>query len=442
MPKDLFFLMSGTGRRQANRDTPIPLAGMDERINLTSKNMVEGVKTIEDVLDCLNEEVTRRETTRVLYRLPVEGQFHAPTAAKMLAYAKGVAADPTGATANAVITVTVAGATSGWYTLELDYEGFSAPTAPIPYDASAEVFRYALENTDPVGFGNTQVAKAGGVYTITFVGKRAAAAIPNLSVADSSQLGGVGATVTPVLTTPGTQRQHAIDEMATDLLPYTSFCIGFEDEAGSERQLVGASVDNIRFRLPDGNGIVTWSADIIARDVRPAPGLIIPVCTQIRPIRTGDCIFEHNGVNYSSLEKFVDGDYTYGNSIITSNSAYTSRGVRPTRFVRALRRSRGLTFRLLGGVTEALYQEAARNPEADVKRATSLRIGTEGDSVTETFPNNLLELDTGGGVGFSSDTGEALQRYISTATKVGSTNPSNTVAAVPQSVAHLLAPGA
>lgn len=442
MPKNLFFLISSTGRRQADRDTAIPLAGMDERVNLTSKNMVEGVKTIEDILDCLNENVTRRETTRVLYRLPVEGQFHAPTAAKMLAYAKGVAAAPTGATVNAVITVTVAGATGGWYILGLDYEGFNEPTSPIPYNASAEEFRYALESTDPVGFGNTQVAKAGGVYTITMIGKRAAAAIPNLTVVDATQLDGVGATVTPVLTTPGSQRQHAIDEMPGDLMPYTSFAIGFEDEPGSERQLVGSSVDNIRFRLPDGNGIVTWSADIIARDVRTAPGLVIPVCTQIRPIRTGDCVFIHNGVNYSSEEKFIDGDYTYSNSIITANSAYTSRGVRPTRFVRALRRTRGLTFRLLGGITEALYLEAARNPEADVKRATSLRIGTEGDSVTESFPNNLLELDTGGGVGFTGDTGEAIQRYISTATKVGATAPSSTVAAVPQSVAHLLAPGA
>ncbi len=66
MSRQLFFAMSGTGRRQADRDTAIALANIDERINITSRSYVGTEKTIEEIFDCIGEDIVDREVTRLL----------------------------------------------------------------------------------------------------------------------------------------------------------------------------------------------------------------------------------------------------------------------------------------------------------------------------------------------------------------------------------------
>lgn len=435
MPKIITLVGSSTGKKQVDRDTPLALVDLDERINVTSTNWVETAKTIEDIMDCIREEVAGRETTRMLRRLPIEANFHARTAARILAYLKGVAADPTGATVNGQATVTIVG-TSGNYRLKLPYEGISPVTAPIAYNATAAQFKYAVESLDNVGFGNTTVGKVGGVYTVEWIGKRAAAPIP-VFIVEENNLAGGAATVTPLVTVVGSQRQHLVTEAPDYQPPYTSLALAFEDEPGSERLLVGAVFDNVRFRLPEANGIVTMTADIIARDLQAGTGLDIPPCVVYRPMRTGDCRLIHNGVDYSALEALVDAEYFWNNGILTGNSAYPGRGVKPGRLERARQRTRGLNFRLRGGVTNALYEEALTNPEANILRATALRVGVAGDGIEETLPNNLVELDTGGGIALSADNGESVDRYVSTPTKQGATAPSSTAAFIPQATAFL-----
>jgi hypothetical protein len=433
MSRQLFFAMSATGRRQADRDTPIALANIDERINITSRAYVETTKTVEEIFDCIGEEIVDREVTRMRRGITVEAPYNPEVAARMLAYAKGVAGAPTGATADKVITVSVTG--TGSYILTLPaYDGYGAqPTTPIPHTATAAQFKYALESLDNIGYGNTTVTLVGGVYTVTFVGKRGAAPIP-LLVADST--GMVGGAAVVAQTTEGAQRSHAISENPLYQNYYTSFVIGFEDEAGSERELVGAQVTGVRINAPEGGGAMTMGFDIVARDLIPAPGYIVPPCVTPRPMRLADCRLIHGGVDKSG--KLIDFAYAFLTNTPTGNSAYTGRGIKPTRLERGRRRSRTLAFRLLDPLTDSLRLEAEANPEGGVRRSTVLRMGTDGLNITETFPNNLLTVD-GAGVDFQAETDESINRYASNPDKVGADPVTSTVANIPQATAMLLA---
>lgn len=431
MARQLYLAGSSIGKQQADRDTPLADADINERIPITSRNNVETAKTIEEVLDCIGEEVVYREVTRIIRRLPFEMEFNPTIAARMLAYSYGVAAAPVGATANKVFTVTVL-ATGGSYTLEIEYEGVTALSQPIPWNATQAAFKYALESLENIGFGNTTVALAGGVYTVTLLGKRAAAPVP-LPVLDAAQA--TGGVVTVELITEGSQRSHLITETPGYSLPYTSFVLGFEDEPGSARKLVGAVLENVRLNLPEGNGKITLSGDIVARDLIPVPGFIVPACVVRRPYRTGECLLTHNGVDITS--SLIDASYSYGNAVVTGNAAYTGRGITPSRLERSKRRTRALPFRLLGGLTSSIRSEAETNPEADVKRATSLRVGVEGDNITINVPSNLLEVDSGGGLDFQGETEDSINRYVSNPSKVGVTPPTNIVAYIAQATPFL-----
>lgn len=424
-------LMSGVGKKQADADTPLAVGDLDTRINVTSRNWVNTDKTIEEIFDCVSEDLTSKEVTRMLRRLPIEGEFSARIAAILMSYAMGVAAAPTGATTNEVQTITVPATTTS-FTLSLTYDGLTR-LITVPVATTAAKLKYMLESMDNIGFGNTTVGLAGVapyVYTVTFVGKRAAANIPMLVAV------GTGGVVVVAEATPGEQRVHNITELPASLYqpPYTTFGIAFEDDAGSERLITGAVMDNLRF-TGAANGKVTFAGDIIARDLVPGTGLVIPACIVYRPTRTADCLFTHNAVDYTDILR--EFEYSYNNNTLTGDTAYTGRSVRPSRLERANRRTRQLTYGLLGGVTEDVYQEAEANPEADVKRADALRIGAEGDSLTVNIPNGLTELNTGGGVSFDGESEEAVERFIATPTKQGLTLPTNIVARVPIAVQML-----
>lgn len=429
-------LMSGVGLKQVDKDTPLDIADLDTRINVTSRNWVNTDKTIEDIFDCVAEEVVSREVTRIIRRLPIEGEFSGSIAAVLAAYAWGVAAAPTGATANEVKTITV-DATGGSFTLRLVYDGITSDIITIPYGTTAARFKYLLESLDNVGFGNTTVTKLADVYTITFVGKRAAGNIPAFALVSAGLTGGAG-TVIEATTTPGSQRQHNITELPSGSYqpPYTSFGVAFEDEAGSERMLTGAVLANLRFTLPENNGKITFAGDIISRNLIPA-ALVIPACAVIRPARTADSIFTYDGVDYTDILKGAE--VGFDNGILTGDSAYTGRGVRPSRLERANRRTRTFTVGLLGGVTSGIYTEAESNPEANTLRAASLRIGAEGDSLTVNVPNALAELATAGGLSFDGESEEAVNRLTLTPTKQGATLATNVVARVPISATLLTA---
>lgn len=429
----LALLMSGVGKKQTDKDTPLALADLDTRINVTSRNYVNTEKTIEEIFDCISEDLVGKEVTRIIRRLPIEGEFVGRIAAVLAGYAYGVAASPTGATVNEVHTLEVDG-TGGSFTYELVYDGMTRITTIPVAGLTAAKLKYKIEELDNVGFGNTTVTgPVADVYTITFVGKRAAADIPLPTVDDTNVTGG-GATVTPLSTATGDQRVHNITELPPTLYqpPYTTLGVAFEDETGSERIMVGATLNNLRFTAPANNGKITFAADVISRDLLTAEGLVIPSCVVYRPARTADCLFTHNAVDYTDILR--EFEFQYNNNILTGDTAYTGRSVKPSRLERANRRTRQLTFGLLGGITNDMYLEAETNPEADVKRASSLRIGPQGESLTVSIPNGLTELNTGGGLSFEGESEEAVDRFITTPTKQGSTLPTNIAARVPIAV--------
>jgi hypothetical protein len=442
MARQLYFAMASDGRKQADRDTPLALLLIDKRINITSRSFVGTEKTIEEIFDCIGEEVVDREVTRVIRRVTIEMPYSPDLGAAFIAYAKGVAASPSGsASTNKRITLTYTGATGGYvlYTLPA-YDGKAAETTrPVAYPVSVPKLKDALESLDNIGYGNTVVSDLGaGVYQVEFTGKRAKAALPTLTK-DVTNLTGVGADVAIAQTQAGTNYSHAITENPDYQNAYTSFVMGFEDEADSSVEIVGAIVDAVRVTIPEGNAVITLAVDIIARDIIPATGYTVPACVTPRPMRLSDCRLIHGGTDLT--DTWLDGAFAFSNNTVTGNPAYTGRGAKPSRLERARRRTRTFTFRLLGGLTDSLRLEAQANPEGAVRRATSLRIGTDGENITENIPNNLLTLDNaGGGVDFQAETDSSVNRFVSNFDKVGVTAPSNTVAHTGQATAYLAPP--
>jgi hypothetical protein len=443
MSRQLFFAMSSTGKRQTDRDTPIPGAQIDERINITSRTFVGTEKTVEEIFDCIGEEVVDREVTRMLRRISIEAPYNPNVAARYIAYVKGVVASPSGTSTNKRVAITIAGATGGTYFLTLPaYDGLpDEPTAAIPYNVTASQLKYIIESLDNIGYGNTIVTDlGGGVMQVEFTGKRATAPVPTFT-ADATGLtpGGGAATVVVAQTQAGAQRTHAITENPDYQNYYTSFVVGFEDEPGSERELVGAQVESVRVNAPEGNAAMTMTIDIVARDLIPVPGYAVPACTTPRPMRLSDCALTHNAADL--MPNLIDYSYEYRQNVVTGVPAYTGRGVKPSRLERGRRRTRTFTFRMLGGITQALRLEAETNPEAKIHRATVLRMGTPGENVTETIPNNLLTVDqAGGGVDFQAETDSSINRFVSAFDKIGGVAPSSSVAYIPQATALLQAP--
>lgn len=431
-------LISSLGKTQIDKFTPLDLADLDLRLNVTSRNWVDTVKTIEDIFDCIQEDVTGKEVTRILYRLPIEGEFIAYQVAPLAALAYGGAASPVSVTpASKVFTVTIDG-DGGDYKLRLDYDEIDQTTVKIPFDASAALFKRIIEDLDNVGFGNTTVSKVGDVYTVTYTGKRAFANIPDFTVEDNTVTG--AGTVTILQTTAGVQFAHNITEMSEYSQPLTTVGIAFEDEAGSERLMIGVSVENLVVTGATNNGKVTYTADLVARNLIIEPSLDVGECSNTgKPVRTADCLFTRNSVDYSDV--LQDFSFNFSNNTLTGNTAYTGRGVKPSRFERASKRTRSLTYTLSGianAVTNPLYAEAETNPEADIKRASSLRIGTAGENLTVNIPNGITELATGsGGLAFDNESEEAINRYVDTPAKAGSTKPTSIVANVNQSGTYL-----
>lgn len=436
MSKLLFFAMSGTGKRQANRDTPLATADINTRVALTNKAWVDTQKTIEEILNCVGTEVVSREVTRMIRRMTVEATFAPTVGAKFFAYAKGVAAAPSGTSTNKIMQIVV-DATSGTYILTIPiYDGQVAqPTAPIAFNATISQLKYAIESLDNVGYGNTIVTlPSAGTYLVEFTGKRAKANIPNFT-ANAAGLAGGASSVTISQTQAGAQRTHPITENPDYDNPYTSFMVGFEDDPDSVRRLEGAQIEAVRVNAPEGGGAMTMGIDILCRDLVPISGYTPPVCAVPRPTRLADCRLTHGGIERT--DALIDFAYAFINNIPTGNSAYPGRGVKPGRLERGKRRNRTLGFRLLGAISSDLRLEAETNPEADIKRATVLRMGTEGDAIEETFPNNTLTLD-GAGLDFQAETDDSINRYTSNADEVGTTDPSSTIARISQATALLL----
>lgn len=430
---------SGTGKRQTDRDTPMPLSALDSVVQITSRNWYETAKTIEEILDCIGEEIVSKEVTRVIYRLPIEGDFTAKWAAIFAAYGYGVAAAPSGATQNTRGTVSVTGApTGGGYRLLLTYDGIAARSGLIPPGATLAQIKAIVEAMDNIGYGNTIWTGAAPNYTYEFTGKRAAASIPAFTKDVTGLIGGTSPDVAIAVTQVGSQRAHNITRIPGYQTPYTTFGLGFADVPGSERLLVGVVIANLRVRGGVGNGKLTFTADLIIREVQPGIGLTFPACDIKRPMRTGDCKLVVGGIDITDvLTEFETA--LIDNATLQGDSAYTARGsIRPSRLERATRRRSSLNFRTTGEVTDAFYAAAEIGAESGLYYDTSLRLGTDGEGLLYGVPNGILELD-GTGVEFAGDNRETRTRYVITPAHVGIVLPTNIVAHIDQSSALLIA---
>jgi hypothetical protein len=420
----LAIIFPANGEKQTAVDVPTITGALTDAIAVNSPNWFETAITVEEIFDCLGEDPTDEEVTRILYRLPITGNFYAPLIAKLGAYAYGVAGAPTGIEQNTIQTVTI-DAGAGRFKLALTHLGGTETTGWLPWDATAAQMRQALEALPNIGNGNVTVGKVGLVYTIQFVGKRKSFPVP--AFVPTSELTGGAGTATVAVTQAGSQKASNITRNPGYQNPYFSFAIGFRDSADSSFVLCyNAVVNNLRITAPANQGIVTWSAEIIFSGQAPLLDFAPPDCYTPATVRTGDCDFIYDGG--SQNPSLVDMEFVFDNGILTGDFAYTGRRIVPTRLERAIRRTSGITVTLTGKKSDPIYTDGA--PPFRKNVPITAIFGTEGENFTVNAPNALWKWGANSGLAFEGEGEETRLKLVGAPKRSGAIHPTNAVANV------------
>lgn len=418
----LFLAFPGDGQKQSAVDVPSPVNIITDAPTLNSKNYIDTALTVEDIFDCLGEDPADTEVTRILYRLPIAGNFYAPFVSKLLAYAYGVAGAFAGARADTEQTITIAGgANSGTLDLALTYLGGTETARRLPWNATVSQLKQLIEALPNIGFGNTVVTlEAPGVYKVKFIGKRASANVPAFVPTNNTN-----GTVAVAVTVAGGNKSANITRNPDYQNPYFSFIVGFRDNADSHILCYNAIVNNVRIVAPAGGGIVTFEAELIFSGKTPLAGYTAPDCYVPRTVRTSDCAFSYDGADQT--RNLVSQEFVYDNGTLTGDHAYTGRRIVPSRLERANRRTSAITVTLAGRVTDAIYLDAAPPFRKGVPVVATF--GTEGENTQVTAPNATWQWSGGNsGVSFEGEAEESRLRFLAAPKRAGVVHPTSVVA--------------
>lgn len=177
---------------------------------------------------------------------------------------------------------------------------------------------------------------------------------------------------------------------------------------------------------------VTGSAEIRFAEATPASGFVLPPCVNFVPLRMSDCDLLRGATSLAAgLRSF---EFSYSNELLTRDHPFTAAAAIPTRLERADRRTRRLTFAVLGDDSDALFADALSGVADDF----TLQLGPASNRVTIQIPNGLLDLD-GGGLQKDGEANETVIRALVTPAVNATTTPVEITAINNQSTAYLQA---
>lgn len=366
-------------KKQSAWDVPLANGDLDRAFPATSRNYIDVEETIEDVLDCTGEDFLFELVTAETARLTIDFDVDPDVLAGLTAFAFGVAAAPTGGTSE-VQTETVT-ATGGYRTFTITRGADAQTTGQIPWNANAAAIQTAIDALSNVEPGDITVAGA-GPFTYTFGGTYANQDV-NLIAVNTFFL--TGGTSTMVVTTGGVGLEHDITRLVAYTLPLMTLYIGFR---GSDKQPLifkNIVVNSIRVRSASREKVTCTVELIGSAELDYAVGYTMPECTDIIPIRFGDCSMEIGGVDYIAQNLGREFEFFYQNDV---NPQFDGSGVYATRHERADVRPAGFNLFILGEPGDNVFNAGKARLTQDVR----LQLGPDGRFVAYRSPQGLVKL--------------------------------------------------
>lgn len=371
--------------------------------------------------------------------------------------------------ASAVHTETL---TADGGTRRLGYKG--QWTSNLAWNAADSALESALEGLSTIGAGNIVVAGS-GPYTYTFAGDLANTDVDLLDVDDALlEDGGAPGTGSSVIaettpgstgsfvytfggalgnqaidmmvvngfnleggtsviseTTPGVGMLHAISRTTGYTLPLFTFYIGFR---GSDKQPVifkNVIVNSITVRSASRERVTATVELIGSAELNDAIGYVMPPCTDIIPLRFGDCKMSVNGVDYIAAEQGREFEWTYSNDV---TPRFDGAGIYSTRHERADSRPTQFSYFILGEPGDPLWDLAKMRQSFVV----FLQLGPDQRHVRINAPQCFVKLASTP-IRFGGDPPESELAIVGRPRKVSGdvTTPVTGQAVIAQSVAML-----
>jgi len=340
----------------------------------------------------------------------------------------GVAAAPTGTPADEVQTITVT-ATGGTFTITFTFEGLTATTTALAWNATLSQVLAALEALRSIKPGNvTATGTLAAGLAVTFAGDLANANVPALVLGTGALTGG---TATVATTTPGAQRSHAITRLITDQGPAISVVVGFEGQPETYvlyKSIVAADLRATAAR----RSIVTAALGVRgSANVSLVPSFPMPPCAAQEVIRASQCRAIVDGVTYTDLVKM---EYNSNNGILDGEDAFPFDSADVSRLEVGEQWQPAYGLDLYGSNADALFIAG----KALQKKAAGLVFGPPGNRVTFSAPSAQLQLSADE-LGFSGQANRSTIPLTMTPLEVAGVVPDSVIANIAQATALLTA---
>jgi hypothetical protein len=387
---ELVAAFSGTGKIQADFDTPMPEDSLDTAWPMTSDSYPNVDREIDRLLDCRQEDLVAKDLLRRIMRFTLDYDADPVLMTIHAAYLLSVAASPTGTPANQVTTFSRGvGVTAGLWRVGVVVGAFTKYTPWLAWNVSAADFKRAIENLSQVGRGNTTVILAAGppnTWTVTLLNNLANGSLV-FAIDNTGLTGGV---VTQTATTAAAQRMHAISRLTGYQPSAFGLVAGFRNSARLPKRYKSVVMDSFVVRGSAAQPRITASMGVVGSgevDIVTS-GYVVPACEIFRAARFRDCGLIIDGVDYAATNLWKDFELNVNNGLITDDDAYSAQDEDVHRLERADSRVWTLDLGILGEEGDPIFELGEQLAEVPM----SLRIGRPGNCQLWDLPKASISL--------------------------------------------------
>lgn len=178
---------------------------------------------------------------------------------------------------------------------------------------------------------------------------------------------------------------HEITRLAGYTLPLTTLYVGFRGSSEQPVIFKNVVVDQFRVRSASREKVTATFQLIGSGDLSFATGYTMPECTDILPIRFGDCKAFIAGTDYIASSLMREFEYYFQNDVVPK---FDGSGIDSTRHERADKRPNQYSWFVLGEPGDPTDDLAKLRTSFPV----ILQLGPDGRHVKCTSPQTLIKL--------------------------------------------------
>jgi len=383
--KRAFYVFSSIFKRQADFNTPLADADLDERHNCTVT--FQDVVQEETIYDCAGEDIFDQTVEAQLKRVTLN--YAAITPQRLFGWITmllGAVAAPTGTANNEVQTATDAAIDGGSASMTFDFEGKTSTSSAVAWDANAAAFQAALEAMESIGEGNVSVA--GTLATglaVTFQGDLAKANVPLITFGAGFTDGGSPVTPVFVQTTAGGNKYHAATRSTDDQLPKTSCGVGYENNTANPLKYKSIVVESASIVFNRRRNVTATIVLLGRFTPEEMSGFTEPDCLNLPALKGRDCKIKVNG-SYLS-EEFWSATINLNNQVPTGDDAFPFDDVEVGTLERGDKPTYPISMQILGSEGDTIGELCRTRTKVDVE----FLLGDPGNRCSLIYPNTLMK---------------------------------------------------